>query len=64
MLPFVIFLHLGLTACLPHPSVLTVFRARLGGEVYEQIFNGVVAQARTAGLVKDRLRLKDDSQAA
>ena len=33
MLPFVIFLHLGLTACLPHPSVLTVFRARLGGEV-------------------------------
>jgi transposase len=56
---FRLFLQLGLTASLPHPSLLTVFRARLGGEVYEQIFDGVVAQARAAGLVKDRLRLKD-----
>lgn len=56
---FRLFLQLGLTASLPHPSLLTVFRAHLGGEVYEQIFDGVVAQARAAGLVKDRLRLKD-----
>jgi transposase len=56
---FRLFLQLGLTASLPHPSLLTVFRARLGAQVYAQIFDGVVAQARAAGLVKDRLRLKD-----
>lgn len=56
---FRFFLNLALTDALPHPSVLTVFRARLGAELYQQIFDGVVAQARAAGLVKDRLRLKD-----
>jgi len=53
------FLNLSLTDILPHPSLLTVFRARLGATLYQQIFDGVVAQARAAGLVKDRLRLKD-----
>lgn len=53
------FLTLTLTDTLPHSSLLTVFRARLGAVLYQQIFDGVVAQARTAGLVKDRLRLKD-----
>jgi len=53
------FLNLALTDSLPHPSLLTVFRARLGEKLYEQLFDGVVAQARTHGLVKDRLRLKD-----
>src|SRR5262245_36440443 len=53
------FLNLALTDSLPHPSLLTVFRARLGAELYQQIFDRVVAQARAAGLVKDRLRLKD-----
>lgn len=53
------FLNLALADTLPHPSLLTVFRARLGAELYQQIFDGVVAQARSAGLVKDRLRLKD-----
>jgi transposase len=53
------FLNLALTDALPHPSWLTVFRARLGTELYQQIFDGVVTQARAAGLVKDRLRLKD-----
>jgi len=48
-----------LTDTLPHPSLLTVFRARLGASLYQQIFDGVVGQARAAGLVKDRLRLKD-----
>jgi transposase len=53
------FLNLALTDMLPHPSLLTVFRARLGASLYQQIFDGMVAQARAAGLVRDRLRLKD-----
>jgi transposase len=53
------FLKLALTDTLPHPSLLTVFRARLGASLYQQIFDGMVGQARAAGLVKDRLRLKD-----
>lgn len=53
------FLQLALTDSLPHSSLLTVFRARLGDKLYAQIFDGVVAQARAHGLVKDRLRLKD-----
>jgi transposase len=53
------FLNLALTDALPHPSLLTVFRARLGEQLYQQLFDGVVAQARAHGLVKDRLRLKD-----
>jgi transposase len=56
---FRFFLDLGLQESLPHPSLLTVFRARLGVDLYAQIFDGAVAQARSAGLVKDRLRLKD-----
>ena len=56
---FRFFLDLGLRESLPHPSLLTVFRTRLGVDMYAQIFDGVVAQARAAGLVKDRLRLKD-----
>jgi len=51
------FLNLALTDTLPHSSLLTVLRARLGASLYQQIFDGVVAQARAAGLVKDRLRL-------
>jgi transposase len=58
-LAFRYFLTLALTDTLPHPSLLTVFRARLGASLYQQIFDGVVGQARAAGLVKDRLRLKD-----
>src|SRR5205814_5499762 len=50
---FCYFLNLALTDALPHPSLLTVFRARLGAPLYQQIFDGVVAQAREAGLVKD-----------
>jgi transposase len=53
------FLNLALTDSLPHPRLLTVFRARLGADLYQQIFDGVVAQARAAGLVKDRVWLKD-----
>jgi transposase len=53
------FLNLALTDVLPHSSLLTIFRARLGAKLYQQIFDGVVSQARAAGRLKDRLRLKD-----
>ena len=56
---FRFFLDLALDSMLPHPSLLSVFRARLGEEQYQQLFDGIVAQARVYGLVKDRLRLKD-----
>jgi hypothetical protein len=53
------FLDLGLHSALPHPSLLTYFRQRLGPERHQQIFDALVGQARAHGLVKDRLRLKD-----
>ena len=53
------FLDLGVQSALPHPSLLSVFRTRLGPERHQQILDDVVAQARSQGLVKDRLRLKD-----
>jgi len=53
------FLDLPLESALPHPSLLSVFRTRLGPERHTAILNDVVAQAREYGLVKDRLRLKD-----
>jgi transposase len=53
------FLGLGLAGPLPHPSLLSYFRGRLGAERHRQIFDDLVSQAREQGLVKDRLRLKD-----
>jgi len=53
------FLDLSLESTLPHPSLLSVFRARLGEERHQHIFADVVAQGRDQGLIKDRLRLKD-----
>jgi transposase len=53
------FLGLGLESELPHHTLLTYFRQRLGAEKHQQIFDAVVGQAREKGLVKDRLRLKD-----
>ena len=53
------FLGLPLSGTLPDPSLLTYFRGRLGADTHQQIFDGLVAQARDHGLVKDRLRLKD-----
>lgn len=53
------FLGLGLHSELPHHTLLTHFRQRLGVERHQQVFDAVVAQARERGLVKDRLRLKD-----
>jgi len=56
---FRFFLDLPIEAALPEPSLLSQFRTRLGAERFEQVFHEIVRQARSAGLVKDRLRLKD-----
>lgn len=53
------FLDLSLHSSLPHHTLLTYFRQRLGPERHQQVFDAVVGQARERGLVKDRLRLKD-----
>jgi transposase len=53
------FLDLGLHSPLPHHTLLTYFRQRLGIARHQQIFDALVGQAREHGLVKDRLRLKD-----
>jgi len=53
------FLGLGRDDHLPDVSTLSRFRARLGVEGHRDVFDGLVAQARTQGLVKDRLRIKD-----
>ena len=53
------FLGLSLDSPLPHHTVLTYFRQRLGWQKHQEVFDALVAQAREHGLVKDRLRLKD-----
>ncbi len=53
------FLDVSIESTLPHPSLLSVFRRRLGPEKHEALFQELLRQARTHGLVKDRLRLKD-----
>ncbi len=53
------FLNLSLHSSLPHHTLLTYFRRRLGTKRHQQIFDAMVAQARERGLVQDRLRLKD-----
>jgi IS5 family transposase len=58
---FRLFLDLGPRSPLPDPSLLTYFRARLGPETHQQIFQDLIAQARQHGLVKDRVRLKDST---
>jgi transposase len=53
------FLDWPLTTPLPDSSLLTHFRKRVGAERLQRVFNEILKQARAAGLVKDRLRLKD-----
>lgn len=53
------FLDLSVSSPLPVASLLSQFRTRLGEEAHQGLFDGIVAQARQHGLVKDRLRLKD-----
>jgi transposase len=54
-----LFLGLSLESPLPHHTLLTYFRRRLGAQRMQQVFDALVSQARRLGLVKDRLRLKD-----
>lgn len=54
-----LFLGLSLTDHLPDPTSLRDFRSRLGVEGHKQIFHSLLSQARSHGLVKDRLRIKD-----
>jgi transposase len=53
------FLGLGRNDYLPDVSTLGRFRARLNAGGHKELFHAVLSQARTYGLVKDRLRLKD-----
>ena len=53
------FLALSLHSPLPHHTLLSKFRERLGAAKHQELFDDLVAQARAHGLVKDRLRLKD-----
>ena len=48
----------------PDHTALTRFRARLGSEKFQQIFNELVRQARAAGLIHDRLRILDATHLA
>jgi IS5 family transposase len=54
-----LFLGISLKSPLPHHTLLTYFRQRLGTERLQEVFDHLVGQARRLGLVKDRLRLKD-----
>jgi transposase len=54
-----LFVGLGLQSALPHHTLLTYFRQRVGPERMQEIFHALLGQARELGLVRDRLRLKD-----
>lgn len=56
---FRFFLDWSAQAQLPEPSLLSQFRTRLEADRFAKVFNEILRQARAAGLVKDRLRLKD-----
>jgi len=60
-LAFRYFLQVGHTFRPANFSSLSYFRGRLGERGFAEVFDRLVAQARLAGLVKDRLRLKDAS---
>jgi transposase len=53
------FLKVPIRFQLPHASLLSKFRGRLGTDGFKRVFNQLVVLARQSGLVKDRLRLKD-----
>ena len=53
------FLGLDVEEQLPHHSSLSVFRGRLGDEVFKRLFNRLVAQAVAEGLITNDLALAD-----
>lgn len=60
-LSFRYFLQVDHYHCLVDPSLLCLFRGRLGRDGFRKVFNQLVGMAREHGLVKDRLRIKDAS---
>jgi len=56
---FRLFVGLSLRSSLPHHTLLTYFRERVGTTQLQEIFHTLLGQARELGLVRDRLRLKD-----
>lgn len=58
---FRVFLQIPVRCRLPDASLLTKFRGRLGVDGFSKIFDSLVASARAANLIRDRLRLKDAS---
>jgi transposase len=56
---FRLFVGLGLDSPLPHHSLLSYFRHRVGPDRLQEIFHALLGQARELGLVRDRLRIKD-----
>ena len=55
------FLGLSAEELPPDHTVLCRFRQRLGAEGFQRLFNQVVEQARTQGLVSDRLHIIDST---
>lgn len=53
------FLQIPLDYSLPDPSTLCRFRARIGEQGFQQVFDRLIGIARAEGIVRDRLRLKD-----
>ena len=58
---FRVFLQIPVRCRLPDASFLTRFHGRLGVVGFKAIFDRLVASARAANLIRDRLRLKDAS---
>jgi len=58
-LDFMFFLGLSLDEAGPDHSTLSRFRGRVGNERFARIFNRIVAAAREAGVVADRLHAID-----
>lgn len=53
------FVGLGVSDPTPDDTTLVVFRARLGEERFERLFERVVEQAQEAGLLQERLKIVD-----
>lgn len=60
-LSFKWFLNLAVNDSSPDHSTLTCFVERIGVKKFEDIFNGIVEQARSKGLVHDRLKIIDST---
>lgn len=58
------FLGLAADECPPDHTALCRFRARLGSERFQALFNRVVAEARQHGLITDALQILDSTDLA